>query len=85
MKNYESKDHINVGTGKDITIEDLAKMIASIIEFKGEIVWDDSKPDGTFRKLLDISKLKKLGWNPRININEGLKKTIDWYKEKNYH
>ena len=85
MKNYESKDHINVGTGKDITIEELAKMIASIIEFKGKIVWDNSKPDGTFRKVLDISKLKKLGWNPTISINEGLKKTIDWYKEKNYH
>ena len=85
MKNYESKDHINVGTGKDITIEELAKMIASIIEFEGKIVWDNSKPDGTFRKVLDISKLKKLGWNPIISINEGLKKTIDWYKEKNYH
>lgn len=85
MKNYESKDHLNIGTGKDITIEELAKMIASIVEFEGKIVWDNSKPDGTFRKVLDISKLKKLGWNPRISINEGLKKTIDWYIEKNYH
>ena len=70
-------NHLNVGTGKDITIKDLAKKISDIIEFKGEILWDNSMPDGTPKKLLDVSKIKKLGWEANIELNYGIKKTIE--------
>tara|TARA_X000000950_G_scaffold264737_1_gene338281 strand:- start:338 stop:1297 length:960 start_codon:yes stop_codon:yes gene_type:complete len=73
--------HINVGTGIDITIKDLSQMIAKIIGFKGELVFDQSRPDGTPRKLLDVSKLHKLGWKSSINLETGLVETYQWYKE----
>ena len=73
--------HINVGTGIDITIKDLSQMIAKIIGFKGELVFDQSRPDGTPRKLLDVSKLHKLGWKSSINLETGLLETYKWYKE----
>ena len=73
--------HINVGTGIDITIKDLSQMIAKIIGFKGELVFDQSRPDGTPRKLLDVSKLHKLGWKSSINLETGLVETYQWYKD----
>lgn len=73
--------HINVGTGIDITIKDLSQMIAKIVGFKGKLVFDQSKPDGTPRKLLDVSKLHKLGWKSSINLETGLMETYKWYKE----
>ena len=80
LENWEPKEneinHLNVGTGIDISIKDLAQKIAKITGFKGEIFWDKSKPDGTPRKKLDISKLKNMGWKPSINLEEGIKRTI---------
>ena len=76
---------LNIGTGKEISIKDLAKKIANFTGYKGEIIWDNSKPDGTPRKLLDITKIKKLGWNYSINLDEGLKDTITQYKNHKLH
>lgn len=74
-----SNTHLNIGTGKDITIKDLAWMIKGITEFTGEILWDKSKPDGTYRKLLDTSKINKLGWSGRIQLEDGIRLVYDEY------
>ena len=74
--------HLNVGTGKDISIKELANKIAKLSGFKGKIIWDKDKPDGTPRKLLDISKIKSLGWEPVINLDMGIKLAIEDYREK---
>jgi GDP-L-fucose synthase len=79
LEKYDSDEHINIGTGSDLTIKDLAEMIAEISGFKGEIIWDSSKEDGTLRKLLDIQKITKLGWKPEVTLEQGIKSTIDWY------
>ena len=80
--NNEKLFYLNVGTGKDIQIKELATLIASIIGFKGEIRWDQSKPDGTPQKLLDTRRINQLGWEPKIDLKEGLEKTIEiFYKE----
>ncbi len=70
---------LNIGTGKDLTITELAKLISEIIGFKGEIVYDRSKPDGTPRKLLDVSRINSLGWKAKTELREGIKKTYDWF------
>ena len=77
---YDSSMHLNVGTGHDLTIKDLAGMVASLSGFKGEIIWDTSKPDGTPRKTLDVSRIKALGWNPTITLEVGIASTIAWFK-----
>jgi GDP-L-fucose synthase len=74
--------HINVGTGKDLTIAELAHMIKEIVGFKGKIKFDASKPDGTPKKLLSVEKLEALGWKYKIELRDGLSSTIEWYKEK---
>ncbi len=79
MLNYSGEQHVNVGTGEDIEIGELARLIKDIIGFKGEIVNDISKPDGTPRKLLDVSFLKSLGWKASTSLEEGIGKTYDWY------
>ncbi len=79
MKSYDEMLFLNVGWGKDITIKELAEIVKSVIGFRGVIKWDSSKPDGTPRKLLDVSRLTKLGWKPRIELEEGIKNTYDWY------
>ena len=79
--NYDSTMHLNIGTGKDITIKELALMIAKLAGFEGQILWDTSRPDGTPRKVLDVSKIKALGWEPTITLDEGIASTISWYKE----
>ena len=71
--------HINIGTGKDLTIKDLAIMIKSIVGFEGQLEWDSSKPDGTYRKLLDVSKINKLGWKEKLNLEEGIKMIYNKY------
>src|SRR5450759_291571 len=71
--------HINIGTGKDLTIKDLAIMIKSIVGFDGQLEWDSSKPDGTYRKLLDVSKINKLGWKEKLNLEEGIKMIYNKY------
>ncbi len=79
MDNYNEEIHINVGTGEDLEIGELAKLIMKVVGFKGKIVNDLSKPDGTPQKLLDVSKLRTLGWKHNINLEEGIRKTYDWY------
>ena len=79
LEKYDSDEHINIGTGSDLTIKDLAEKIAEISGFKGEIIWDSTKEDGTLRKLLDIQKITKLGWKPEVSLEQGIKSTIDWY------
>ena len=71
----------NIGTGKDLTIKELALLIQKIVGHKGEIIWDNSKPDGTPRKLLDVSKMNELGWKHRINMEDGIQITYDWFLE----
>ncbi len=71
--------HLNVGTGKDITIKELAQIVASLVGFKGKIIWDISKPNGTHQKKLDISAIKKLGWEPKIGLKQGIERTIKEY------
>ena len=73
--------HVNVGSGNDIMIKDLARLISDIVGFRGKIIFDTSKPDGTFRKLLEVGKLSKLGWVPRTNLNDGLRKTYQYFLE----
>jgi GDP-L-fucose synthase len=79
-KNYNSPEHLNIGTGEDFTIKELAVLVAELAGFKGEIAWDSSKPDGTPRKVLDVSKAKALGWSPNISLRDGIASTIDWYR-----
>jgi len=73
--------HINVGTGKELTIGELAQLVIKTVDFKGKLVWDATKPDGTMRKLIDVSKLHDLGWHHKIEIDEGVTKMFDWYLE----
>ncbi len=80
MEHYDGPEQVNVGTGSDVTIKEIAETIASIVEFEGETVWDTSKPDGTPQKLLDVSKLADAGWTAGIGLEDGLRSTIDWYR-----
>ena len=80
MDHYTGNEFFNVGYGQEITILELAQMMKKVTGFQGEIVMDASKPDGTPRKLTDISKLKEMGWEPKICLEEGLKRTYEWYK-----
>ena len=73
--------HINVGTGKELTIRELADLIVRVVGFDGEVVWDSSKPDGTLRKLIDVSKLHSLGWTHKVEIEEGVEKLYAWYRQ----
>ena len=82
MQNFDYKDIgeiINIGTGEDIKIKDLAGIIKEVVGFEGEIKYDSSKPDGTPRKLLDVSKINSLGWKSKINLKDGIKKSYEWY------
>lgn len=79
MKNYDLPEPINVGTGVDVTISELANIISDVVGFSGDIEWDTTKPNGTPRKVLDISKIKSLGWEPKIGLHEGIEKTYEWY------
>jgi GDP-L-fucose synthase len=81
MENYDSEEIINVGTGKDISIGELAKLVAEIIGFQGNIVYDLSKPDGTPKKLLDTGKINALGWQPSTTLFTGITATYTWYKD----
>jgi GDP-L-fucose synthase len=81
MQNYNEFQHINVGTGEDVTIKQLAKTIADVVGYDRDINWDITKPNGTPRKLLNIDKIKALGWKPKINLLEGIQNTYEWYKK----
>jgi GDP-L-fucose synthase len=82
MQHYDEPGHINIGAGEDITILALAKMIAEIAGFKGRILLDTTRPDGTPRKLLDISKIRDLGWQPTISLSAGVQKVFHEYCQK---
>jgi GDP-L-fucose synthase len=82
MENYRSREigeFVNIGTGRDITIRELAELVKEVVGFEGQILWDSSKPDGTPQKLLDVSKIKSLGWEPKTSLEEGIRKTYEWY------
>lgn len=76
LEKYDEGQHINVGTGVDMPIAELAKLIAELAEFKGEITWDSSKPDGTPRKVLDVSRISHMGWHPQITLEQGIEEVI---------
>ena len=81
---YDGDSHLNVGTGTDLTIKELAELVADSSDFRGEIHWDSTKPDGTPRKVLDISRIQALGWSPKISLKDGISETIRWF-ESNFN
>ena len=81
LRNYEGESHLNVGTGRDITIRGLAELIAEVVGWQGELVFNTDMPDGMPRKLLDVSQLERLGWTARIDLSTGLEQTYGWYVE----
>jgi GDP-L-fucose synthase len=81
MQHYDESEHINVGTGEDMTIKQLAKTISEVVGFMGDIEWDISKPNGTPRKVLNVDKIKSLGWEPKISLKDGIEKTYKHFLE----
>ncbi len=83
LEKYDSDEHINIGTGTDLTIKSLAEKISTISGFKGRVEWDESREDGTLQKVLDVQKITNLGWKPSISLEDGIRSTINWYLENN--
>ncbi|GAA1533407.1 GDP-L-fucose synthase [Microbacterium ginsengiterrae] len=81
MEHYDGPEQVNVGTGTDVTIREIADTIADVVGYQGETEWDTSKPDGTPQKLLDVSKLAEAGWTSKIDLAEGLNRTVAWYRD----
>lgn len=81
LENYSGEQHVNIGTGKEITIKDLAGIVKQAVGYTGQIVWDQTMPDGTPRKLTDVSKLHGLGWTHKVELTEGVQRAYDWFKE----
>ncbi|MDO0972823.1 GDP-L-fucose synthase family protein [Mycolicibacterium frederiksbergense] len=81
LEHYDGPEQVNVGSGRDVTIREVAETIADVVGYSGQTRWDTSKPDGTPQKLLDVSKLSNAGWQSRIDLREGLQRTVDWYRE----
>jgi GDP-L-fucose synthase len=79
LEKYDSPEIINVGCGEDMSIRELAELVCDVVGFEGELSWDKTKPDGTPRKLLDVSKLRGLGWTPTIKLRDGIAQTYDWF------
>jgi GDP-L-fucose synthase len=82
LENYDNEVAINVGSGKEISIKDLAELVKKVVGFEGQIRWDASKPDGTPRKLLEVSKLAGLGWSTNVELHQGIRDTYKWYAEQ---
>ena len=80
LEHYDGPEQVNVGTGSDVTIKELARIVASAVGYEGSMEWDSSKPDGTPQKLLDVSKLADAGWTAAIGLDEGVRNTVDWYR-----
>lgn len=80
MENYDGPEQVNVGTGQDVTIKELAALVAEAVGYDGDMEWDTTKPDGTPQKLLDVSKLSAAGWTSSINLSDGIKGTVEWYR-----
>ena len=85
LEKYDSPEIINVGCGEDISIRELAELICDIVGFEGQLVWDDTKPDGTPRKLLDVTRLQNLGWRPTIPLRDGIAQTYEWFLKNVAH
>lgn len=85
LEHYDGPEHVNVGTGRDATIREIAALVADVVGYDGETEWDRSKPDGTPRKLLDVSKLEASGWKAKIALKEGLASTVEWYRRNAGH
>ncbi|MDV6233177.1 GDP-L-fucose synthase family protein [Rhodococcus cercidiphylli] len=81
LEHYDGPEQVNVGTGEDATIREIAGIVASAVGFEGETEWDTSKPDGTPQKLLDVNKLRAAGWKPQIDLEAGIASTVEWYRE----
>lgn len=81
MEHYDGPEQVNVGTGTDVTIREIAETIGRVTGFRGETEWDTTKPDGTPQKLLDVSKLTSLGWTAQIGLEEGLRRAVEWYRQ----
>ena len=81
LEHYDGPDQVNVGTGSDVTIKELASIVADAVGFAGETHWNTSKPDGTPQKLLDVSNLAQAGWTSQIGLQEGIRSTVEWYRE----
>jgi GDP-L-fucose synthase len=79
LEKYDSPEIINIGCGEDVTIRELAEVICEVIGFNGKLVWDKTKPDGTPRKLLDVTRIRALGWQPRIPLRKGIAQTYEWF------
>ena len=84
LENYNDDVAINVGTGKDMSISELASTIQEVVGFEGAIAWDKSKPDGTPRKLLDIQRISDLGWSPKVSLKEGISLTSEAFQREHY-
>src|SRR5437667_6459130 len=80
LEKYDSPEIINIGCGEDISIRELAELICNVVGFNGDLAWDTTKPDGTPRKLLDVTKLRDLGWKPAIPLREGIARTYEWFR-----
>lgn len=80
LENFDGPSQVNVGTGVDVTIKELASLVADAVGYQGAIEWDSSKPDGTPRKLLDVTKIHELGWKASIGLKDGIRSTVDWYR-----
>ena len=82
MQNYDSEEIVNVGVGEDLSIKELAGIVSEVVGFEGGVAFDSSKPDGTPRKLLDVSVINSLGWRPAIGLREGIRQTYEWYVQR---
>ncbi len=80
MEHYDGPEQVNVGTGEDVTIKEVAELVAEIVGYEGETTWDTTKPDGTPRKLLDVTKLRGTGWAPKVSLRDGLESTVAWWR-----
>jgi len=85
LEKYDSPEIINVGCGEDISIRELAELICDIVDFEGQLAWDNTKPDGTPRKLLDVTRLQNLGWRPTIPLRDGISQTYEWFLKNVAH
>jgi GDP-L-fucose synthase len=81
LRGYDAEEIVNVGCGEDITIKELAELVMSVIGYGGRLIFDSTKPDGTPRKLLDVSRLEGLGWRPKISLRSGIEHTYRWFRE----
>ncbi len=81
LEHYSGESHVNIGTGKEVTIRELAEMVRKTVGYEGEIVWNQDMPDGTPRKLTDVTRLHGLGWNHKVELEEGIRLAYDWFRE----